>query len=220
MITILIPTRGRPSILQRSLKSIIDNASTIDNYEIILGIDNDDQNTIDTLKTFDFLKTVKHKIVFFDPLGYKQLHIYFNILAQHSTGDLLWVFPDDYEILTKDWDILLLQDKNELYIYPYDVNNNNWSFSLSPIISKKWYEITGRITNNSQTDLWVGHIAEDLNIIKKSSVKTQFFLSPDGGQHDSHNFYTRDKEEWEKDKAKITEYIKTKEENEKVSTNI
>jgi hypothetical protein len=219
MISLLIPTRGRPSILLRSLESIIHSASSTENYEILFGVDKDDTNTTTFLNELSILKEkqVNYKVYLFDPLGYKQLHVYFNFLAEQTNGDLLWVFPDDYEILTKNWDLELLQNKDDLYIYvPF--GNEAWTFSLAPIISKKWFNLTGRITNNAQTDLWVGHIADDLKIIKRVSIQTRFFLNADGSQHDSHNFYTRDKEEWEKDKQKITNYIKEK--NEKISTNI
>ena len=66
--------------LEKSLKSLLDNADKPNRVEIMLGIDEDDQETKDWLdnKAQDFVKPYacgcKAKV--FKPLGYKKLNIY------------------------------------------------------------------------------------------------------------------------------------------------
>ena len=116
--------------------------------------------------------------------------------------------PDDCEVLTRDWDLEINKFINEMYIkVRLSCGYDTWDFSIIPIFSRKWMELTGRVSGNSQTDLWLGHIADDLDIVKTiDEIKCNLFEGSNGYQHDTVNFYTRDKEEWEKDKAKILKY--------------
>ena len=57
VISIMLPTRGRTGgALEDSLKSLLDNATNPQSIEIMLGVDEDDQDTIDWVnnKAADF----------------------------------------------------------------------------------------------------------------------------------------------------------------------
>lgn len=209
MITIILPTRGRTSCLEITLNSIIDNADSKDNYEIIFGIDNDDYETISFLDTFFENKEINYKKIFFEPLGYKNLHKLQNRMFEESIGDLLWIYGNDVQIITKSWDSEILKYLDEFYLFIHlNREYSHWTFSFYPIVSRKWVEITGRFSNNSQTDLWLGHMAEDLDLIKKIDVTCHVFVPADGSQHDSENFYKNNYDEFLFDKEKIMEYTK------------
>jgi len=140
MISIIFPTRSKINELEITLNSIIDNASDEANYEIILGVDNDDSETINFLNTF-ILNKNNIKVVFFERLFYKNLHLYFNKLSEMSNGNLLWCLADDCKILSKDWDIYLKKYENEFNYVKVNLLESNWDshFSLIPIIPKKWF---------------------------------------------------------------------------------
>jgi len=206
MISILIPTRDRVVHLNRCINSINDNCLDKNNVEIILGVDNDDSNTIEYVKK---LKISNVRCIFFDRLFYKNFHTYMNILSKNAKGELLWLLSDDCEIISKDWDKFLINYQDDFcYINVNVIGYENWKFSVVPIIHKKWLDITGRISNNSQTDLWLGHIAEELNFVTKlRDISINIFLPANGNQHNSRDFYTIHKPEWEKDRDKIRKYL-------------
>ena len=59
VISIILPTRGRTGgALQDSLKSLLDNATNPAKIEIMLGVDEDDKDTIDWVndKASNFVK--------------------------------------------------------------------------------------------------------------------------------------------------------------------
>ena len=76
-ISLLLATRQRPEMLDKSLDSLLTNISDTSNIEIMLGIDNDDQETLDLVQSEDFQNKMQDEYnvdvqaVLFDRLGYK-----------------------------------------------------------------------------------------------------------------------------------------------------
>ena len=85
-ISVLLATRGRTTMLSDSIDSLMTNVSDSENVEIMLGIDNDDQDTLDFVQSEDFQNKMQDEYnvdiqaVLFDRLGYKNLHQYMNQL--------------------------------------------------------------------------------------------------------------------------------------------
>ena len=205
MISLLTPTRDRFNNIKKMIDSITSTAFSQENYEIIFGVDNDDLKTANSINEYLSDKNINFKIVYFERLFYKNFHLYMYELYKHSKGDLLWLFPDDVEILTNHWDIILEEYKNEMYLMvELNDEHKDWEFSLIPIISSKWPNVVGRIADNSQTDLWLGEIARSLKIIKKVKIKCNIFNPADGSQHNMGDFLSKEKRaEQQKDLLKI-----------------
>ena len=53
-ISVLLATRSRTKMLGDSIDSLMTNVSDSENVEIMLGIDNDDQETLDFVQSEDF----------------------------------------------------------------------------------------------------------------------------------------------------------------------
>jgi hypothetical protein len=210
MISTSTPARGRVPFLQRMLTSIISNAHDFSNFEILFAIDNDDLDTAKEIELFLEGKGVNYKIIYFERLFYKNIHKYMWGLFEHAKGDYMWLFPDDLEIQTPNWDLILSKYKNEMYLQPrlpcfYDA----WKFSIVPIVSRKWFEITGRVAENSQYDVWLGGIAERLGIVTRvEELLCCLFNASDGTQHNTHDLDKPDiKLEWKKDEDMLREYL-------------
>ena len=79
-ISVLLATRSRTKMLGDSIDSLMTNVSDSENVEIMLGIDNDDQETLDFVQSEDFQNKMQDEYnvdvqaVLFDRLGYKNLH--------------------------------------------------------------------------------------------------------------------------------------------------
>ena len=111
IISIILPTRGRVTsgALEKSLLSLLDTAKHPGRIEIMLGVDEDDQESLDWLenkgKEFVAPYNCGLKAKVFKPLGYKQLHIYVNLLSHSSSGEWLFLWNDDALMQTQDWDL-------------------------------------------------------------------------------------------------------------------
>jgi len=215
MISILLPTRQRVGFVIRALNSIIGNASSSDNYEIIFGIDKDDEVSANEISNYinSLNKNVNFKVVLCDRYSYKGFHLYLNEMYKYSSGELLWTFPDDVAIVTKNWDLVLNENLNELYVM-VDLGSEwaSWPFSIIPIISRKWIETTNRFSENSQSDLWLGEIAKELNIIKKVNLSCYVFNPANGSQHNIEHYFSKMvQDEKHKDIEKLRCLVKTME---------
>ena len=77
-ITILLPTRGRPQLLEKSIKSLMEKATDPTDIEIMLGLDDDDTETTEYIKETiaPYLQElgVEARANIFKPLGYENLH--------------------------------------------------------------------------------------------------------------------------------------------------
>lgn len=207
MISIFIPTRGRSaSTLPRCLDSLISKAHSKENYEIIFGIDSDDESTLAYIESLD-KNIFNFQSLVSEPLGYKFLYVLQNKMAEISRGDFFWLFADDVEVNTKDWDLEILKNTGKMYLnMSLGSNFDNWPYSLIPIISREWYSVTGRISCNSQTDCWLGCIAYDLQLITNTSVVCNLFMASDGTKHNTDDLSTISKEDHRIDKLKLKNY--------------
>ena len=74
-IAILLPTRGRAEMLERSVQSLISMAKDPDQIQLMLAFDNDDEvgtkHFEDTLQPWLDDHQVNYTAMSFDPLGYR-----------------------------------------------------------------------------------------------------------------------------------------------------
>ena len=216
MIRIIIPTRNKVKELSITLNSIIDTANDISNFEILLGVDYDDIETIEFVSKYN-LNNIK--VIYFNRQYYSNLHVYYNTLCKNAVGDLFWMFADDCRILSKDWDLYLKKYENTFNYIKIKLLESPWSthFSLIPIIPKKWFELTGRISEYSQIDGWLWGTAMNLNIsVYDENVIVTNFVSANGDLH-AHSYTNSngdifknacDSPELKRDITLIKEYLK------------
>lgn len=212
MISLLMPTRGRFDFAHKALCSIINSAENKNSYEVIFGIDDDDIETGKLINNFCKQNNINYKIIIFKRLNYKNFHIYVYELSKYAKGDLLWcAYPDDMQILTKNWDSILLNKYYDALYLKVELTCgfNKWKYSIVPIIHKKWIETTGRVSCNSQTDVWMGTIAEQLEIVTNvKEILCNIFHPPNAKQHNAQDIeLPHIKKEWYIDKDKIKNLI-------------
>ena len=129
MVSVLIPSRERPAMLQDSIMSLGDDV------EILVYVDDDDPQLV-------AYTTVRHPnmtLIIGKRHTYHKLHYYYNTLAKLATQDWLMVWNDDAEMLTKDWTKHLHKPINPEVIN-FDENPQN---NLFPLISRQMYEVMG-----------------------------------------------------------------------------
>jgi hypothetical protein len=95
-ISLLLPTRGRPDLVKRFLRSVVAESTRPDLIEVILCVDEDDVES--------------HGIVF-DGLALKLVIVprqtmgaYNSICLEHASGDIMIAANDDIVVRTRGWD--------------------------------------------------------------------------------------------------------------------
>ena len=179
LVSILLPTRGRSEdengMLIESVKSLVDTANSLDNFEILVRFDDDDIKSINFFKKYVSKNFSKVDIKVFTGFrwGYKQNHKYYNELATAAIGDMLWLWNDDIEMGSDDWDITLKEasdDGKRFVLFSQFLSTmRNMHFwypgqSPFPIIPKRWFDTTKRWASCYHTDIHPQAIALSLDI--------------------------------------------------------
>jgi len=195
-ITILLPTRKRPGPLEFSLRSLLLKAAQPESLQVLLGVDTDDTETLAWAKQSN-LNTetgAEIQVVEFERLGYHQMHRYLNGLAKVGTGQQFMFWNDDAEMLTPNWDDIVVQLAHMQSLIRMQVENHNHPYALFPIINRTWYNITGAISYTSQSDRFLFEVADKLvyaNKLINIPVYTKHLRADLTGQNNDETYAER-----------------------------
>lgn len=155
MISVLIPTRGRPELLARAVQSLVHSASDPCGVEILGRFDDDDPMLERGLEIVD-------KATVGAPLGYIGMGVMYNELADQATGEWLLIFNDDALMQTQGWDDVI-ENYGTLKLRNLSLGNNHNRTELAPFpcVPKRWFEVCGRITGDTRVDSWLQCVAQE-----------------------------------------------------------
>ena len=166
-ISILIPTRKRFEMFTKSISSLYNNCSSIDNFEVLVATDNDDEETTSKIKDF-FTHKTNLKYFTYERQYYYGFHHYINDLYNHAEGEFLFLWGDDAVMKSKDWDLEILNYSDKFCMLSPKVDNmeSYWRDQgvLFPIIPKKWVDITGVFSLSPSCDSWADVLSKKLGI--------------------------------------------------------
>lgn len=193
-ISVLIPSRNRSDVLDKSIWSLVSRVAGENPWrkiEILVRFDEDDKEPIKHLTKnwgdvpVSFTIGPRH--------GYRNLHLYYNELAEKATGDWLMQWNDDAIMETEGWDQKIHAQGSGLKVL-----NATGRLNLFPIISRELYEVLGHWSLQAHSDSWLQTIGRmngieypvDLQIrhlrdegledqTKKESLKTYSVTSPE-----------------------------------------
>lgn len=98
LISVLIPERGRPMMLFRLIRSLLDTAGDDKAFEVLVAIDDDDPEWA----TMDG-QEINGRVRYFVWPRPKTLGEKLNMLAAQAQGASLWFLANDYVVLTHGW---------------------------------------------------------------------------------------------------------------------
>jgi len=172
-VAILLPTRGRTEMLERSLKTLIDLADTPSKIQLILGLDNDDATGIkhftDVIQPWLDTTDVEYSALTFDPLGYGRLNQYINKLADNADADWFFFWNDDAVMETQGWDSIIASYTGQFKLLSVHTHNDH-PYSIFPIVPKAWYTTLGHLSQHQMNDAWLSQIAYKLDIYERIPV--------------------------------------------------
>ena len=157
-ISIILPTRGRTETLKRSIESLVSTVNDAKSIEIMFGIDSDDDVVSEYIKT-DIAPVLQEAGIdaranIFKPLGYENLHLYVNALAENCTGEWLFFWNDDAIMLTQDWDSVIDSYTGQFKLLAPRDNHNGHPYAILPIVPRDWFILIGHLSQNAQNDAW------------------------------------------------------------------
>lgn len=149
MISVLVPSRGRPELLRASLESLGEG-----DFEILVHLDDDDP------ELSEYLSIPTTYTIIGKRYGYKGLHHYINTLCRVAYGDWLMLWNDDAVMDTPGWaDKLHQPTKPEVINFDHQDDQN-----LFPLVSRQMYEAMGHFSLSTHNDSWVQDIANEVGI--------------------------------------------------------
>ena len=193
-ISLLLATRKRPEMLKRSLFSLIDNATDPSRIEMMLGFDDDDQETVEwaqenILPELD-ARGVEYVIMSFERLGYIRLNEYYNELALNADGDWLLFWGDDAIMETQGWDDRILDHDGQFHVLRVKTHNEH-PLAIFPIVPKEWVELFGYFSPHSLNDNWISQVAYMANRLENIEVTVTHDRFDLTGNNNDENFQNR-----------------------------
>jgi hypothetical protein len=165
-ISILLPTRKRVSQLKKSMESLLSNAKNPDKIQPLFGVDDDDIETLEFLKTTNYQN---QSVLKFKRLGYQNLHMYNNSLCAYAQGTWVMFFNDDAIMNTKHWDEIIEAEKNFNVLRVKEQTGH--PYSIFPIFPWDWFRLLDHISLHGQNDAWISEIAYMLDIMKDVDIE-------------------------------------------------
>ncbi len=166
LVSVLIPTRGRPKDLCESIDSLV-SLATIKSFEFILKIDDDDKETLQTYNKLIGLIPVT-AIVSPRGRGYLDMHIWVNQMCTYATGDWILLWNDDARMTLKEWDVMLLtgsvSDKvtwhgiKDIFIWFLSTKDRPGAREFA-FVRRKMIEVMGHYSLNPHNDSWLAAIS-------------------------------------------------------------
>lgn len=172
-IAILLPTRGRCEMLDRSLRSLIDYADNIDRIQFLFGFDNDDE-----IGTDFFAKEIQpmlddigadYTALSFTPVGYVRLHEYVNELARQADARWMVFWNDDAIMQTEHWDTEIMKWEGQFKLLAFHTHNDH-PYSIFPIVPHDWLKQLGYLSQHQLNDAWLSQQAYMLDIWERIPV--------------------------------------------------
>ena len=182
MISVLIPSRGRPKSLAGSADSLLSLAANPDQVEILAAIDPDDEPAYAGLRD-------EGRIRFWtapERYGYMRLERYYNHLAAMAQGSwLLGTWNDDARMLTQGWDeIIEAQDPAVLWLGCTTMGGGNFW----PAWPAAWTRALGHVALVSNVDVWMSEIGRRLGRERQIPVEVFHDRKDVTGGHDDATY--------------------------------
>lgn len=165
MISVLLPSRGRPQSLAKSVGSLLGAATEPERVEVLVAADPDDETTRNLAVVLGDAESATGKgqvrlWVAPERYGYQALHQYYNGLATMAKGDWCLLWNDDATMLTRGWDTAIhAQDPAVLWL----ASNQGMGGNFFPAWPRAWSDHLGHISLSPNVDVWISEVGRRIN---------------------------------------------------------
>ena len=175
LISALVPSRGRPDWLHKTVKSAFETATYPRQLEFVVYLDDDD----DPKKLFDYETVLPFAV---EANLMKNIHLLirprallsecWNVCAANARGEILMHCGDDLTFDTPGWDAHVRRAFAEtpdkiLFAYGNDLGPHGETFGTHGFVHRKWVETVGYfvppIFSSDWNDVWLNEVAKMIN---------------------------------------------------------
>lgn len=157
MISVVVPTRGRPESFYEMCSTIEDTAET--KVEVVAVIDSDDIDSYDDI--LEKTQAFQSRIVAVVVPEELPLSNHWNKGEMWTTGEYVMLGADDLRFRTESWDTKIIETfETELaddigLVYASDGSPVQGSLATHPIVTRRWIEAVGRWVPDGLAADWV-----------------------------------------------------------------
>jgi hypothetical protein len=173
-IAMLLATRGRTHMLDRSIRSLVELADDPSRVQLMFAFDNDDTVGFDYftehLQPWLDTQDVGYTAMQFERMGYINLHKYNNALAAQSSARWLMIWNDDAVMQSPGWDTTIMNYDGQFKLLSFKTHNMH-PYSIFPIVPRTWFDLLGYISPHPTQDGWVSQQAYMLDIYQRIDVQ-------------------------------------------------
>jgi len=212
LVSMICPSRGRIDLIKKTIDSVYNNAKDPSNIEFLIRLDNDDTVALSRISEITNYKLDTIVIVGERFRGYRDLHIYVNEMCALSRGEFIFLFNDDSEIVSKDWEqSLIAHRKQTIILNPFTTSSRtppfppSWQQPLNtfPIISRDIYDAMGHFALQAHNDSWIVALNKRLKIEKPiNDIKIYHDRADKTGNNNDQTWKDR-KQQWTTSRAEF-----------------
>jgi glycosyltransferase involved in cell wall biosynthesis len=173
LISVLLPTRNRVNLVNRSVESLLSKSSDPSRVEILVAYDEDDLVSQEYFNgsAWESLIGVAHNQVCCCPLwGYSGLNRYYTTMAKQARGRWFMVWNDDAVMLTEGWDQHLANNQDFIGLLHMETENFKKNLTLFPLIPKVWLDLFGELSQHQLNDSWIQDICHEADAVREIPV--------------------------------------------------
>lgn len=173
MISLLLPTRGRPDSLRRLVNSVLETADNPNEVELVVFVDRDDesydrQNYPDNVRLLYAKRTT--------------LSVYWNMAYERAQGPIYMHCGDDLVFKTEGWDTKVKQAFEKypdkiVFVYGDDGDPAKKHFGTHGFLHHKWAEAVGYFVppyfSSDFNDTWLNEVADMVGRKEKIDIITE-----------------------------------------------
>jgi hypothetical protein len=150
----------------KSINSLASTASTTDDIEFIIRIDDDDTDTISNLPNLP--KNLNIKPIIGPRHGYSKIYEYLYEMFLQSNGEFVFCFSDDVQMQTPNWDLYIRKHIDDICIIFMEVE-------IIFAIHRKIIETYQKFSEHYAADRIYKYIALQLGIyVRYSALKIKW----------------------------------------------
>lgn len=158
MISILLPSRGRPANVMRLYESL--KATTYGQWEMIVHLDDDDPLAFDYAERIEIKYLMAPRMLLSD---------YWNHCYEASQGGIVQHSGDDIVFRTRGWDWKVedaMPDDGIGFVHGNDLSPNTHLIGTHGFVTRRWCDTLGYLCppyfSSDYNDLWLTEVANDL----------------------------------------------------------
>jgi hypothetical protein len=165
MISVLLPSRGRPESLLETMGGLLSLAADPGDVEFLVAADPDDGPTLALGPSLPGQARIWAAP---ERYGYKRIYEYFNALAGMAAGEWLFLWNDDAHMLTPRWDEVIRSEAPGILWPEADYAPEINTF---PVWPAAWTRHLGHVSLDQSTDMWLGELGRMTGTQRKIPVR-------------------------------------------------